>query len=181
MVWVAVVGPAGGPCRRDALRSWNRRQPLNAGRGVTSRGSLLVVRVVAVSSKRSAADTVLLLWMQLLLLLLMVVVVMVMVRSHDSTTCNPIGIPTTVLLVISRPRTRSSPWGLHGHLVGVKGVEEKRGGRGWGLRRRAVGGSGLYKAPSAALAVTIAPESSAPLCAPVLCPLRRLRRPRLVE
>lgn len=74
---------------------------------------------------------------------MVVEVVVVMVRSHDSAAGNSVAIRTTVLLVISRPRTRSSPWGLHGHLVGVKGVEEKRGGRGWGLRRRAVDGSGL--------------------------------------
>lgn len=107
--------------------------------------------------------------------------VVMVVRSHHSAAGNPVPIATTVLLVISRARARSSPWGLHGHLVRVWGVEEERRGRGWGLRRGAVDGSRLREAPGTALAVAVAPESSAPFRAPVLCPLGRLRRPRLVE
>lgn len=58
-------------------------------------------------------------------------------------------------------------------------MEEQRGGRGRGLRRGAAASrSGLEEAPRQALAETVAPESSAPLRAPVLC---ALRRPRVVE
>lgn len=116
-----------------------------------------------------------------------VVEVVVVAGPHHSAAGNPVPNATDVLLllllllVISRARTRSSPWGLHGHLVRVREVEEEGRGRGWGLRRRAVDGSRLREAPGPARAVAVAPESSAPFRTPVLCSLRRLRRPRLVE
>lgn len=81
----------------------NRGEPLKAGRGVTSWGSLLVFCLASVSSEWCAAGCVQLLWMELLLLLLllMMMVVVVVVGSHDRATGNPIAIPTRVLLVIS--------------------------------------------------------------------------------
>lgn len=151
-------------CSRDVVRYGNGRKSLNAGRGVAFQGPRVVLREAIVSSKWCATGR------DDLLLMMMVMVI----RSHDSAS-----IHTTILLIISRARTRSSPWRLHGHWVGVKWMEEDRGGRGWGLRRRYVDGSGLRKAPSAGLDVTH--KSSAPLGVPEFYPLRRLHRPRLVE
>lgn len=114
---------------------------------------------------------------------MLLVVVLVVAGPHHSAAGNPVPVAADVLLllVISRARTRSSPWGLHGHVVRVREVEEERRGRSWGLRRRDLDGTRQREAPGPARAVAVAPESSAPFRTPVLCSLRRLRRPRLVE
>lgn len=149
-------------CHWDVMYSGNRREPLNAGGDGASWWSLLVLRVIAVSSERCAPGTVLLLLgMEELLLLLLLVLVEVI--SHSAV------IPNTILLVVAGARARSSPGGLHGHLVGVGEMEEKGRGRSWGLRRRAGGRPQRFReAPRPALAETVAPESSAPLRASVL-------------
>lgn len=59
----------------------------------------------------------------MMLLLLAVVMVVMVVRSGSPVGINP-GAGRTILLVESRPRTRSSPGRLHGHLIGV--VMEER-------------------------------------------------------
>lgn len=95
-------------CHRDMVHSGHGWEPVDTERGVASRCSLLVFRLIAVSSEWCAAGTVLLL--------------LVVVAGHSNSGAVT---PNTVLLVVSRPRTRSSPWGFHRYLLSVRKLEEE--------------------------------------------------------